>query len=142
MHFLSIFAISDVIASVSAHPGHAHPQLNYAELTRRTALLKRCEGAAAATNKKRWFRHNSKRSLAARSNTTVVVTTEAPYYDVIQNDTCVLTPEVTTGPYIWPQSQTLRQDMSESQAGVPLYLDIGVLDMGSCEPLEGVLVDM
>lgn len=38
--------------------------------------------------------HNERRSLAARSNTTVVIITETSYYDVLQNDTPVLTPEV------------------------------------------------
>lgn len=31
--------------------------------------------------------------------------------------------------------------MSEDQPGVPLVLDVGVLDMDTCEPLEGVMVD-
>lgn len=31
--------------------------------------------------------------------------------------------------------------MSEDQPGVPLILDVGVLDMDTCEPLEGVMVD-
>lgn len=31
--------------------------------------------------------------------------------------------------------------MSEDQPGVPLILDVGVLDMETCEPLEGVMVD-
>lgn len=31
--------------------------------------------------------------------------------------------------------------MSEDQAGVPLTLDVGVLDMATCEPLEGVMVN-
>ncbi|KUJ19056.1 protocatechuate 3 [Mollisia scopiformis] len=142
MYFSSLL-ISALLAplSVVAHPGH-HEALSYKEITRRAGLSKRCEGAAASMNAKRWLRHQERRSLAARANTTVVITTEAPYYDVIQNDTCVLTPEVTTGPYIWPQSQTLRQDMAEDQPGVPLYLDIGVLDTNTCEPLEGVLVDL
>lgn len=93
-------------------------------------------------NKKRWAAHNEKRSLAARSNSTVVVTTEAPYYETFLNDTCVTTPEVTSGPYVWPRSQTLRQDMSEDQAGIPLYLDIGVMDTTSCTPMSNVLVDL
>ncbi|KAJ5646537.1 hypothetical protein N7490_002909 [Penicillium lividum] len=86
-----------------------------------------------------WNRNLGKRSH--EQNTNVQIQTEAPYYDVIQNDTCVLTPEVTEGPYVWPRSQTLRQDMTEDQPGVPLWLDVGVLDMNTCEPLEGVLVD-
>lgn len=52
----------------------------------------------------------------------------------------MLTPDVTPGPYIWPRSQTLRQDATEDQVGTPLWLDFGVLDMATCEPLEGVLV--
>lgn len=141
MQFSSFLLLSAAVPAILAHPGH-HEQLSYKEITRRSGLSKRCEGSAAAMNKKRWLRHNERRSLAARSNTSVVITTEAPYYDVIQNDTCILVPEVTAGPYVWPRSQTLRQDMSEDQLGVPLYLDIGVLDTNTCEPLEGVLVDL
>lgn len=31
--------------------------------------------------------------------------------------------------------------MTEDQIGVPFTLDVGVLDMATCEPLEDVLVD-
>ncbi|KAH6665022.1 dioxygenase [Halenospora varia] len=141
MQFQTLLLLGALIPAIVAHPGH-HEALSYSELTRRSKLSKRCEPQAAAMNAKRWTRHNEKKSLAARSNTSVVITTEAPYYDVIQNDTCVLVPEVTSGPYIWPRSQTLRQDMSEDEAGVPLYFDIGVMNVNTCEPLEGVLVDL
>jgi protocatechuate 3,4-dioxygenase beta subunit len=104
---------------------------------------KRCAAAAGSMNAKRYAKRMAeKRTLQARANSTVQITTEAPFYDVIQNDTCVLTPEVTTGPYIWPESQTLRQDMTEGQSGVPLALDIGLLDMATCEPLSNALVDL
>lgn len=132
---------ASLLSGVVAHPHHQ--DLSYAELTRRSDLSKRCEGAAAAMNRKRWAKRNAKRDLATRSaNTTYTITAEAPYYDVLQNNTCILTEEVTTGPYIWPRSQTLRQDMTEGQEGVPLYLDIGVMDVNSCEPLPNVLVDV
>ncbi|EOD44191.1 putative protocatechuate -dioxygenase beta subunit protein [Neofusicoccum parvum UCRNP2] len=131
---------ASLISGVIAHPHH---DLSYAELTRRSHLSKRCEGAAASMNRKRWAKRNAKRDLAARAaNTTYTITSEAPYYDVLQNNTCILTEEVTTGPYIWPRSQTLRQDMTEGEPGVPLYLDIGVMDVNSCEPLPDVLVDV
>jgi protocatechuate 3,4-dioxygenase beta subunit len=140
MHSSSLLLALGLLSSTAlAHP---HEEVSYKELTRRTGLSKRCEGAAAAMNKKRWARHNAKRDLVARTNTTVVVTTEAPYYETFLNDTCVLTPDVTAGPYVWPRSQTLRQDMTEDQPGVPLYLDIGVMDTTSCEPMENVLVDL
>lgn len=71
-------------------------------------------------NQKRYEKRNfAKRAIEARANVTYQITTEAPYYEVIQNDTCVLTPEVTQGPYVWPRSQTLRQDMSEGESGIP-----------------------
>jgi protocatechuate 3,4-dioxygenase beta subunit len=144
MHFsTTIFTAGLIIGSTIAHPG-PHPALPRSEVMRRSDMSKRCASAAASMNEKRYAKRNqAKRDLEARrSNATYVITTEAPYYEVIQNDTCVLTPEVTEGPYVWPRSQTLRQDMTEDQVGVPLWLDIGVLDMATCEPLENVLVDL
>lgn len=92
----------------------AHPEvLPRHEIARRGMMSKRCEPAAASFNKKRYEqRENKKRAVAEAKraeNATYSITTEAPYYDVIQNDTCVLTPEVTWGPYVYPNSQTLRQ---------------------------------
>ncbi|KAJ4410316.1 hypothetical protein N0V82_009263 [Gnomoniopsis sp. IMI 355080] len=130
----------------------AHPEvLPRGEIARRGMMSKRCEPAAAAFNKKRYAeRMNKKRAeeeaeflakRAASENATYTITTEAPYYSVIQNDTCVLSPEITWGPYVYPNSQTLRQDMSEDQPGVPLTLDVGVLDMATCEPLPNVMLN-
>jgi protocatechuate 3,4-dioxygenase beta subunit len=143
MHFsTAILAAGLAVSSTMAHPG-PHPAVQHSEVMRRGDMSKRCASAAADMNQKRYAKRNmAKRELEARrANSTYQITTEAPYYEVIQNDTCVLTPEVTEGPYVWPRSQTLRQDMTESQPGVPLWLDVGVLDMATCEPLENVLVD-
>lgn len=135
---------------VSAHPGPHHLQTR-SEIARRAELSKRCPGQAATFNALRQKRAVEKRSilsphgsLAPRgiNGTNVTIYTESPHYDTIQNDTCVLAPEIYAGPYLWPRSQTLRQDMSEDQAGVPLYLDIGVLNVNTCEPLPEVLVDL
>ncbi|KAK7711294.1 hypothetical protein SLS64_005316 [Diaporthe eres] len=134
------FAAAGLLATgVLAHP----KALPRSEIARRGTMSKRCEANAANFNKKRYDQRISKRHAEAKraENATYTITTEAPYYDVIQNDTCVLEPEVTWGPYVYPNSQTLRQDMSEGEPGVPLTLDVGVLDMATCEPLENVLVD-
>ncbi|KAG9229792.1 dioxygenase [Amylocarpus encephaloides] len=143
MHFpTSMMAAGLLVSLALAHPGpHAHATRS--ETQKRNVMAKRCAGAAAAMNEKRYSKRNleKKRSLEARANATYQITTEAPYYEVIQNDTCVLTPEVTQGPYVWPRSQTLRQDMSEGQAGIPFWLDVGVLDMATCGPLANALVD-
>ncbi|TEA10707.1 hypothetical protein C8034_v008901 [Colletotrichum sidae] len=128
-----------------AHPGH-HEPLSHSEIARRSNLSKRCSVQAGQFAEMRKKRAAEKRSLVSRSlaarDSNVTVHTEGPHYNTIQNDTCILTPEVTKGPYVWPQSQTLRQDMSEDQPGVPLYLDIGVLNVNTCTPMEDVLVDL
>lgn len=128
-----------LVGAASAHPHHdvAGP-----EVARRSGLSRRCEGSVAAMNKRRWEKRQEEQRNEKRANTTWSITTEAPYYDTLQNTTCILTEEVTSGPYVWPRSQTLRQDIREGQDGVPMILDIGVMDMETCEPLPDVLVDI
>lgn len=104
----------------------AHPEiLPREEIARRGLMSKRCEGAAANFNKKRYEQRTNKKRAAAEvkraENATYTITTEAPYYDVIQNDTCVLTPEVTWGPYVYPNSQTLRQVSSRASQQIVSY---------------------
>jgi hypothetical protein len=134
------FAAAVLATLATAHPGH-HGEVGSSELARRSMLAKRCAVQAGQFREKRIKRAAEKRSIVPR-DTTVTVHAEDPFYTTIQNSTCVLVPEVTKGPYVWPQSQTLRQDMSENEPGVPLYLDIGVLNLNTCEPLEGALVDL
>lgn len=74
--------------------------------------------------------------------TEYTVHAQAPKYDFIRNWTSILTPETSNGPYFYPHSQTLRQDIREDQEGVPLSLEIGVIDVDTCEPLTDVLVDI
>jgi protocatechuate 3,4-dioxygenase beta subunit len=78
----------------------------------------------------------------------------------IQNNTCVLAPEVTEGPYYHAQGHPIRQNIAEYQDGLLLVctilplmirqlkvrlcklLDIGVIDVETCKPLPNVLVDI
>lgn len=55
-------------------------------------------------------------------------------YKTIQNNTCILAPETVWGPY-GIDNELHRHDVRESQSGVNLYLDIGVIDVETCEPL-------
>lgn len=140
MHFTTVLASTLGLMALPAiaHPG-PHPVESRGELSRKSQISKRCASSAGALNAKRRL---ARRSQMEKRNTTVEITFEDPKKPTIQNDTCVLSTEVTTGPYIFPESQVLRQDMVEDQVGVPLYLDIGVLNTDTCEPLEGVLVDI
>ncbi|RXW19984.1 hypothetical protein EST38_g5857 [Candolleomyces aberdarensis] len=60
----------------------------------------------------------------------------------IQNNTCVLAPEVTEGPYYHTEGHLIRQNIAELQDGLLLMLDIGVIDVETCKPLPNVLVDI
>ncbi|KAB8201341.1 aromatic compound dioxygenase [Aspergillus parasiticus] len=139
MHYSKLILTALAAGTATAHG--PNDILSPAEIQRRGGLAKRCADQVGSFNQRRMKRGVHKRWQGSGHNTTYQITTEAPYYETIQNDTCVLTPEVTRGPYVWPRSQTLRQDMTEDQPGVPLWLDIGVLDMATCEPLPNVLLD-
>jgi len=43
---------------------------------------------------------------------------EAPTYDFIKNESCILYPEVTQGPYWYPPSELLQRDIVQDQVGV------------------------
>ncbi|RMJ17432.1 hypothetical protein BHE90_002576 [Fusarium euwallaceae] len=61
---------------------------------------------------------------------------ESLQYTTIQNDTCVLAPDTIWGPY-GVDGEMVRHDLRESQKGIDFYLDIGVIDIETCEPLQG-----
>ncbi len=54
---------------------------------------------------------------------------------------CVLTPSATEGPYYFNANQ-LRSDITEGFPGVPVELIVGVLDLTTCQPITGALVDI
>ncbi|KAK6360086.1 hypothetical protein TWF730_006240 [Orbilia blumenaviensis] len=56
------------------------------------------------------------------------------------NTSCLLMPEVTEGPY-FVSGEYVRTDITDGQAGVPLYLDIQVIDTNSCEPVSSAFFD-
>ncbi|KAJ5661374.1 aromatic compound dioxygenase [Penicillium longicatenatum] len=133
-------AFSGLLAS--AHPG-PHVEPSPSELATRSEKAKQCSNMVGESKMKRHAlrrREMAKRDL--NGETTYEIHAEAPKYDFLKNGTTVLTPEVSEGPYWYPRSQKLRQDIAESQEGVPLVLDIALMDIDTCEPLTGVLVDI
>ncbi|KAL1748150.1 Intradiol ring-cleavage dioxygenase, partial [Schizophyllum fasciatum] len=54
---------------------------------------------------------------------------------------CVLAPEVTEGPY-YINNELVRQDQREDQGGIPLIIDIGILDINTCEPVPNSFVEI
>jgi len=53
----------------------------------------------------------------------------------------VLTPEGEEGPY-YIHEPLIRQDVSDGMTGVPLTLDIGVMDVTTCTVIENAMVDI
>jgi protocatechuate 3,4-dioxygenase beta subunit len=56
-------------------------------------------------------------------------------------DACVLTPELTEGPYFL-DGDLIREDITDGRAGAPLKLQILVNNATTCEPLSNAAVDI
>jgi protocatechuate 3,4-dioxygenase beta subunit len=54
---------------------------------------------------------------------------------------CVLTPEMTEGPF-YLDLNMIRRDITEGRPGTPLTLDLTVVDAGTCMPLKDAAVDV
>ncbi|KAL4931348.1 intradiol ring-cleavage dioxygenase [Aspergillus undulatus] len=132
---------------VLAIPASAHPGPHGA--TDMVAFQKRAEAAGKCTEQiglmKRKNHALRRRDISIDTNddiATYLIHANAPKYEFIKNESCILTPETSNGPYVYPRSQVLRQDIREGQPGVPLSLEIGVVDIHTCLPLPDVLVDI
>lgn len=98
--------------------------------------------------------HNTKKNLgpstdlwpASHTQHASNLTLNSPYvrpeslFDA--NSSCVLVPEVTQGPY-YVADEYVRFDLTEDQEGVPLWLDIELVDVNTCENVDaGTFVDI
>ena len=54
---------------------------------------------------------------------------------------CVLSPEVTEGPY-WVENSLTRRNITEGRPGMPLVLDLITVDARTCEPIKGADVEI
>jgi protocatechuate 3,4-dioxygenase beta subunit len=55
--------------------------------------------------------------------------------------TCVLTPEVTEGPY-WIDEKLTRRDIREGKQGLPLVLALTIVNARTCKPIKGADVEI
>lgn len=163
MHFATAIVGALAAGLVAAHPGHDHA----AEQAVRNAALKfskrslshcadkikarglearavkrRSELAAASMAK----RNLPKRDLTSLLNVTHHSTADYTLDTSIEtifatNNSCVLSPEVTEGPY-YVAGESIRQDVTETQAGVSLALDLQVLDVDTCEPVPNAYLEI
>ena len=54
---------------------------------------------------------------------------------------CILTPELTEGPY-YIAGEKLRRKITEGRPGSPLLLRLSVVDATTCRPIKGAAVDI
>ena len=168
-------------ACVIAHPGHDAK----AEISQRAAYFQNAErrslahcadklrerGLAQRSIARRQAmveRLRQKRSLDTRDfrkalntshHSSKNYTSETPPGVVFAgNSSCILSPEVTEGPYcksfallylgnhkltfLDVSGELIRKNVVEKEPGVPLTYEVQVLDVTTCEPLTGVLLEM
>ncbi|KAI8069323.1 Intradiol ring-cleavage dioxygenase [Gongronella butleri] len=127
MKISQVFLTLAAVGLAFAHPeGHEQEQIAHAAhhvaMTRRAVEFhKRCSSQMA------------KRHLMRRCHTSDV------QRQVQFNTTCILTPEVTQGPY-YVDNEVLRANVTEGQPGVPLKLDLLVMNINTCEPYPNAAV--
>jgi protocatechuate 3,4-dioxygenase beta subunit len=78
-------------------------------------------------------------SSAAPAQSSSLPASSAPA--VTRPTACVLTPELTAGPY-YLDGHLARTDITEGRPGTPLQLKVRVLALPDCAPLEGAAVDV
>ncbi|KAG9601214.1 aromatic compound dioxygenase, partial [Aureobasidium melanogenum] len=127
--------------------------LEQRSLARREALAtnarqKRGLGEASLEDEKLLLAANQraeKRDAASVLNTTHLSNDTSINMDVTEeylfgNGSCILVPEVTQGPY-YVEGEYIRKNITEDQEGVPLTIDIQVIDVNTCEPVPDVYID-
>ncbi|KAH9893788.1 aromatic compound dioxygenase [Xylariomycetidae sp. FL2044] len=166
MHFSNVVSGLALLAgSVSAHPGHditeeALQRREFLKTVKRADLSvcseklkargmqdrqqERRAAAIEAARAKRGIHHKRDYDsvLATNHNLTSSGYTPDTSEEVLYaTATCVLTPEVTTGPY-YVGGESIRSDLREDQAGVDTILDYQVIDVNTCEPVSDVYLEM
>ncbi|KAL3664237.1 hypothetical protein V7S43_010566 [Phytophthora oleae] len=83
----------------------------------------------------------SQRRLATHLSTLTVTTSTKSSVLFGSTTTYIVEPEVTEGPY-YIKGEYIRTDMREKQTGVPMYIDVQVIDVNTCKPVSNMYVDL
>ncbi|RAR02482.1 aromatic compound dioxygenase [Stemphylium lycopersici] len=111
---------------------------------RRSVEVKKMRAKRAIDQEKNYLRARDLDTVletSHASNLTGVTADTDPSILFTGNNSCILTPEVTQGPY-WVQGELIREDITEDQEGVPLHLSIQVIDVNTCEPVPSVYLEL
>jgi len=166
MRFTGLASCLVIVAGVaSAHPGHDISQeiverreflstvkrndLSHCaeKLKARGVLERNVARRSAQVEKERAKRGLKKRDLDGVLNTShnktelgyTAVTDPAVLFEGYNS--CLLTPEVTQGPY-YVGGEYIRRNIIEEQEGVDIVLDYQVIDVDTCEPIPDVYLEI
>ncbi|KAH0443818.1 extracellular dioxygenase [Colletotrichum camelliae] len=134
-----------LLHALALAPVFAHPERMTAEKAKSEAHVvgrstNKCAAAIEARKAeifaKRASRLRTRRAQNGHADERELLQRDSLHYTTIQNDTCVLAPDTVWGPY-GVDGEMVRHDLRETQGGLDFYLDIGVIDIETCEPLSG-----
>jgi protocatechuate 3,4-dioxygenase beta subunit len=108
---------------------HENEHIENERLTRRGSLLRLAGIAAAAGGGAAWRLDSAD---AAGSGPAAVSSGLVA---------CILTPELTEGPY-YVAGEKIRRDITEGKAGTPLLLDLTVINATTCKAVKNASVDI
>ncbi|KAF2127269.1 extracellular dioxygenase, partial [Dothidotthia symphoricarpi CBS 119687] len=111
---------------------------------RRSAAVEKLRAKRSIEASKPFLRARDVDSVLATShlsNMTGITADTDPDTLFSGNASCILTPEVTQGPY-YVSGEYVREDMSEDQEGVPLTLNIQLIDVNTCEPVPSIYLEL
>ncbi|KAK0186830.1 aromatic compound dioxygenase [Armillaria mellea] len=138
-----LFLAASAVSSVVAHASPAPANWKRDNLEVRHALEKRCGDVLAA--------HRLKRSESALTRNSPYIRLSSFPYTLFSrtsssNDsTCLVTPEVTQGPYhilyavyapVSVGGEIVRQNITEGQGGIPLEVSVDFIDISTCDPIQ------
>ncbi|CAE6460651.1 unnamed protein product [Rhizoctonia solani] len=143
---LSIFAAASIASStVLAHapinPSHTALLKRRAEnLSLQRRISEKCGPQLSRRRAARLSRRAARAGLTLDElhERTTLISRQAA--DNSTEGTCILTPEVTQGPY-HILGEMVRHNISEGQAGVPLTVEVDFIDIETCEAVPNLWVD-
>ncbi|KAM5347778.1 hypothetical protein ACJ41O_007602 [Fusarium nematophilum] len=163
---LSTNLLAGFLLGAAAHPGHDHVQeaaerRDFLSSAKRSSLAHcadklKARGIESRNIARRSAQINKARQkrglLKGRDLESVLDTSHNQTDEGITLDTdadtlfaginsCVLTPEVTQGPY-YIAGEYVREDVVEEQEGVPITLDYQVIDVETCDPVPDIYLEI
>lgn len=164
------FCVLALVGISRAHPGHdvhdeaarrseylkhdarslTHCALQLKARGHQAANLKRRQDLAQSLRQKRGLESgpdvtarnvNAVFGISHHSSHSSISLATAPQGLYSDSSSCILQPEVTEGPY-YISGELIRSNIRDDEEGIPLVLDIQIIDTTNCKPMSATYVDI